>query len=201
MKGNRQIQTLLGQTDIYLLDQIMKGRYSAADKILDAGCGTGRNMHWFLQNNFEVYAIDTNEEMINQLRLANPVLPKEHLQVSSVDEILFPDNYFDHLICIAVLHFATNKAHFKKMLGELVRVVKQGGSLLLRIAADIGFEDKISLVGDGVYNIPDGTKRFLLNKALLAECMKENNLSFLEPFKTVNVDDLRCMSTLVLQKN
>ena len=73
MEGNTQIQKLLGQTDIYLLDQIMKGRYSAADKILDAGCGTGRNMHWFLQNNFEVYAIDTNEEIINQLGLFTPL--------------------------------------------------------------------------------------------------------------------------------
>ena len=201
MEGNTQIQKLLGQTDIYLLDQIMKGRYSAADKILDAGCGTGRNMHWFLQNNFAIYAIDMNEEIINQLKLANPTLPKQHLQVSSVDEMPFPDNYFDHIICIAVLHFAMNKTHFKKMLGELVRVIKQRGSLLLRIAADIGFEDKIISVGHGVYKIPDGTERFLLTKTLLAECMKENNLSFLEPLKTVNVDDLRCMSTLVLQKN
>ncbi len=201
MENSLLINKLLGQTDIYLLDQIMKGRYKENEKILDAGCGSGRNMHWFRQNNFDIYAIDTNEEIINQQRAANPAVPKENFQVSSVDETPFPDNYFDHLVCIAVLHFATNKTHFKKMMGELVRIVKPGGSLLFRIAADVGFEDKIQSLGDGVYRIPDGTDRFLLNKALLAECMQENKLTFLEPFKTVNVDDLRCMSTLVLQKN
>lgn len=179
----------------------MKGRYNENDKILDIGTGTGRNMHWFLQNDFETYGIDTNEELINQLKAANPGLPVERFQVSSVEKIPFPDNYFNHVICIAVLHFANSTKQFKEMMAEVVRVVKQGGSLLFRIAADIGFEDKISLVSEGVYKIPDGTQRFLLNRSLLADCMQENNLSFLEPFKTVNVDDLRCMSTLVLQKN
>lgn len=179
----------------------MKGRYQQHDKIIDIGCGPGRNMHWFLQNDFDTYAIDTNEELINQLIAAHPDLPPERFQVSSVEKIPFQDKYFDHVICIAVLHFAKSTRQFKEMMKEVVRVVKPGGSLLFRIAADIGFEKKISLVGDGVYNIPDGTQRFLLNKSLLAECMQENNLSFLEPFKSVNVNDLRCMSTLVLQKN
>ncbi len=201
MKKENSISKLLSQTDIYLIDQIMKGRYQENEKILDAGCGSGRNMHWFRQNNFEVYAIDTNNEIISQLRSANAAIPKENFLVSSVDKTPFRNNYFDHIVCIAVLHFATNKTHFKKMFGELVRIVKPGGSLLFRIAADIGFEDKIHLIGDGVYKLPDGTDRFLLTKELLAECMQENNLSFLEPFKTVNVDDLRCMSTLVLRKN
>lgn len=53
------IHDLIGDTDIYLLDQIMKGRYNANDKILDAGCGNGRNLHWFLLYNISVYGIDT----------------------------------------------------------------------------------------------------------------------------------------------
>lgn len=195
------INSILGQTDIYLIDQILKGRYAGYEKIIDIGCGPGRNMHWFLQNNLETYAIDTNEELIDKIKAAHPNLPSERFQVASVEKIPFLNNYFDHVICIAVLHFANSKKQFKEMLAEVVRIVKPDGSMLFRIAADIGFEDKIELVGDGVYNIPDGTKRFLLSRSLLAECMKENNLSFLEPFKTVNVNDLRCMSTLVLQKN
>ena len=201
MQKINEIQNHLGQTDIYLLDQIMKGRYKENEKILDAGCGNGRNMHWFRQNNFDVYAIDNNEEVITQLRNAHPSIPQENFQVSSVDKTSFPDNFFDHIVCIAVLHFAKNKVDFKNMMGELVRITKLGGSLFFRIASDIGIQDKIKPIGEGVYRIPDGTDRFLLNKTLLAECMQENNLAFLEPFKTVNVDDLRCMSTLVLRKN
>ena len=87
------------------------------------------------------------------------------------------------------------------MLTEMVRVLKTNSSLFIRMTSDIGIENKVKPIGDGVYIIPDGSKRFLLTKTLLKECMQENNLSFLEPLKTVNVDDLRCMSTLVLQKN
>ncbi len=201
MSINNSIKNLLGQTDIYLLDQIMKGRYKEHDKIIDIGCGPGRNMHWFLQNHLETYAIDTNEELIHQLKATHPNLSADRFQVASVEKIPFPDNYFDHIICIAVLHFANDTQQFKEMFKEVVRVVKPGGSLFFRIAANVGFEDKIVGIGDGVYMIPDGSKRFLLTKTLLAECMQENKLTFLEPFKTVNVDDLRCMSTLVLQKN
>ncbi len=195
------LKNLLGQTDIYLLDQIMKGRYNATDKILDAGCGEGRNMHWFLQNDFAIYGTDINEAASAQLKSANPDLAAERLQVAAVEKLPFGDIYFDHIISSAVLHFANSTEHFKAMLAEMVRVLKQNGSLFIRMTSDIGIENKVKLISDGVYIIPDGSKRFLLTKTLLAECMQENNLSFLEPFKTVNVDDQRCMSTLVLQKN
>ena len=191
----------IAQTDIYLLDQIMKGRYNATDKILDAGCGEGRNMHWFLQNDFEIYGTDINEAAIAQLKSANPDLTAESLPVAPLEKLPFADNYCNHIISSAVLHFAKNTKHFKAMLTEMVRVLKPNGSLFIRMTSDIGIENKVKLISDGVYIIPDGSKRFLLTKTLLTECMQENNLSFLEPFKTVNVDDLRCMSTLVLQKN
>ena len=191
----------IGQTDIYLLDQIIKGRYNTTDKILDAGCGEGRNMHWFLQNGFEIYGTDINETAIAQLRSTNPNLPVERLQVAAVEKLPYTDNYFNHIISSAVLHFANSTQHFKAMLTEMERVLKTNGSLFIRMTSDIGIENNVKLISDGVYIIPDGSKRFLLTKTLLAECMQENNLSFLEPLKTVNVDDLRCMSTLVLQKN
>lgn len=178
----------------------MKCRYQSPDKILDAGCGGGRNMHWFLQNNFELSGIDSNEELIAQLISANPDLSKERFQVSTVEKMPFPDNHFDHIISSAVLHFANNTKHFKAMLTEMVRVLKQGGTLFIRMTSDIGIENKVQLIADGVYNIPDGSRRFLLTKSLLADCMRQNNLSYIESLKTVNVDDVRCMSTLLLRK-
>ena len=179
----------------------MKGRYNATNKILDAGCGEGRNMHWFLQNGFEIYGTDINEAAIAQLKSANPDLTAERLHVAPVEKLPYTDNYFNHIISSAVLHFANSTQHFKAMLTEMARVLKTNGSLFIRMTSDIGIENNVKLISDGVYIIPDGSKRFLLTKTLLAECMQENNLSFLEPLKTVNVDDLLCMSTLVLQKN
>jgi tellurite methyltransferase len=197
---NNSISALLGRTDIYLIDQIMKGRYVEGDKILDAGCGGGRNMHWFVQNNFDIYGIDSSEAAIVNLRNQYPTLPAENLRVSLIEELPFPDNYFDHVISSAVLHFAANAAHFKEMIGEMVRVLEPGGTLFIRMTSDIGIEDKVKLLPNGNHLIPDGSMRFLLTRTLLAECMQQFKISFLEPLKTVNVDDMRCMSTLMLQK-
>ena len=196
---NYNIQSQLGQTDIYLIDQIMKGRYKPDDIILDAGCGSGRNMHWFLQNHFNITGIDTNEAAIQELKDKYPGL-RNTFSVLPVENTGFSDNHFDHIICSAVLHFANSTAQFKLMFAELLRVLKPGGSLFIRMATDIGIEDKVELIADGVYVIPDGSTRFLLTRQLLAGCMQQNKLSFIEPIKTTNVDDVRCMSTLLLQK-
>jgi tellurite methyltransferase len=197
---NTDIQLLLGQTDIYLVDQIMKGRFKPGEVILDAGCGSGRNMHWFLQNDFQIFGIDNSDIAIKQLKNTYPLL-KANFMVAPVESTGFNDNSFNHIICSAVLHFAISNAHFNAMLVEMVRILKPGGSLFIRMTADTGIENKLELVADGVYIIPDGSTRFLLTRTLLANCIQKHNLSFAEPVKTTNVDDVRCMTTLVLLKN
>ncbi len=201
MNQPNSIQTFLGQTDIYLIDQIIKERYHPAEKILDAGCGSGRNMHWFLQNGFLITGIDPDETVIHTLQKAYPNIAADHLLVSTIQANSFADDHFDHIICSAVLHFANSTGAFKNMLSSMVRVLKPGGTLFIRMTSDIGIEDKIVPVGEGVYLLPDGSKRFLLTRSLLVDCMLQNNLFFVEPLKTTNVDDIRCMSTLLLQKN
>ncbi|MEP7080861.1 MAG: class I SAM-dependent methyltransferase [Ginsengibacter sp.] len=200
IKEPDQLFKLIGQTDIYLLDQIMKGRYQSDEKILDAGCGSGRNMKWFLQNDFDIYGIDTSEAAIMQLQKLNTKLASKQLQVAALEKIPFDNNFFDHVICSAVLHFANNVIHFNEMFSELLRVLKSGGTLFIRMASDIGIEKQVELLSDGNYKIPDGSMRFLLTKPLLEEIKSEFQFSFLEPLKTVNVNDIRCMSTLMLQK-
>ncbi|MEP7375058.1 MAG: class I SAM-dependent methyltransferase [Chitinophagaceae bacterium] len=199
--NSNSLQNLVGDTDIYLLDQIMKGRYWQTDKILDAGCGTGRNLHWFLKEGIEIYGIDQNAVAINELKITNPLLPAERFQSSPVQQIPFKNNFFDHIISSAVLHFAISLSQFQAMLAEMVRVLKPGGSLFIRMTSDIGIEAKVKPINDGVYLIPDGSTRFLLTRLLLTDLLQQYSLSFIEPFKTVNVDDMRCISTLVFQKN
>ena len=200
IKNYNLLSELVGQTDIYLIDQIMKGRYQHHQKILDAGCGGGRNMKWFLQNDFEIYGVDNSQAAIIHLKQVNESLHPLRLQVSGLEKLPFEDDYFDHVICSAVMHFANDVDHFKQMLAEMLRVLSQSGSLFIRMASDIGIEDKVKLISNGNYQIPDGSMRFLLTRSLLSECMKEFNLQLLEPLKTTNVNDLRSMSTLLLQK-
>ncbi len=188
-------------TDIYLIDQILKGRYKGGGKLLDAGCGGGRNISWFvLQPNFDIYAIDTDENAINHLSQVYPSLKRDQLHCAPVQSLSFPDEFFHHIICSTVLHFAKNKEDFLQMFSELNRVLKPGGSLFIRTASDIGIENKILPLGGGRFSLPDGTDRFLLTKPLLEEVLNTFPITLTEPLKTTNVQDLRCMTTLVLEK-
>ena len=195
------LQQLAGNTDIYLLDQILKKRYCKRDRILDAGCNIGRNLHWFLANQITCFGIDKDEMAIEQLKLQHPNLPANRFQVSSVESLPFADCYFDHVISSAVLHFAESHQQFNAMLIEMIRVLKPGGTLFIRMTADIGIENKVIEVSPGVYNIPDGSTRFLLTRPILKELLTRYRLMLIEPAKTVNVEDVRCMTTLMLKKN
>lgn len=194
------IQQLAGNTDIYLLDQILKDRYGKLDIVLDAGCGNGRNLQWFLINQIDCYAIDMDPFVIEALKIKYPILSANRFQTAIVDNLPFPDHFFDHIISCAVLHFAQNVEHLYAMLKELARVLKPGGTLFIRMASNIGMEHSIESVGDGVYAIPDGSVRFLLSKPILENILRELPFRLLEALKTVNVADIRCMTTLMMQK-
>lgn len=194
------LQQLVGNTDIYLLDQIMKGRYGESDLILDAGCGLGRNLHWFLHNNIDCFGIDADALAIDQSRLQYPALTPDRLVVSTLENIPFDNCFFDHIISSAVLHFAENYKQFDAMIHEMVRVLKPEGSLFIRMTSAIGIENSIVLISDGVYFIPDGSTRFLLTRALIQKMLNEHPIVLIEEVKTVNVNDIRCMTTLVFKK-
>lgn len=198
--GYKKLQNQIGNIDIYLLDQILKERYQPQDILLDAGCGSGRNLHWFYQNDYTVYAVDQEAEHIAALSIVYPKW-EDQISVHSLNQLPYQSDFFDHIICSAVLHFARNTDHFKMMFSELIRVLQPQGSLFIRMTSNIGIEDKITLLEEGVYMLGDESNRFLLTEELLSGVMHEHRLSFLEPIKSTNVNDLRCMTTLMLQKN
>ncbi|HEX7878833.1 MAG TPA: class I SAM-dependent methyltransferase, partial [Candidatus Eisenbacteria bacterium] len=166
----------LGATDIYLIDQIMKGRYAAPASILDAGAGHGRNLSWFAKQGLVIHGTDRDAGAVEQLRRNYPGVPAENFQVALVDELPFSDARFDHVICCAVLHFAESESHFRKMFGELVRVLKPGGSLFARVATDVGLADRMIPLGHGRFTMPDGSDRFLLTRSLLASLLDVHRL-------------------------
>ncbi|MCK5367113.1 MAG: class I SAM-dependent methyltransferase, partial [Cyclobacteriaceae bacterium] len=188
----------------YLLDQILKDRFKPHFKILDAGCGEGRNLIYFVRNEYQVYGIDRNADAIKMLKYyiksINNLYPLERLGAGDVEKTPYVQHEFDAIISSAVLHFAENKDHFLEMLSEMVRVLKPGGILFARMATDVGMKEEVKPMGDGKYFLPDGSVRFLLTKELLKEIMQQFKLEFIEPFKTVVVDQKRSMSTLVLSR-
>jgi len=195
--NSKELKQEIGNIDIYLLDQILKERFNSTNKILDAGCGSGRNLQYFINNNFDVYGIDSNENRIKNLKNLNN---NQNFKVAKLEAIPFNKDYFDYIICNAVLHFANNEIHFFKMFSELFRVLKTNGTLFIRMTSDFGIENLVNKIENGVYNIPDGSTRFLLTNTILEKLKNKYNFDFIEPLKTVNVNNLRCMSTLVIKK-
>jgi len=185
--------------DIYLLDQILKGRYHTKDVILDVGCGNGRNLKWFYNNDFTIYGIDLNAKRLDKAKKQYSD-QKEHFSLQNITTLNFKEEKFDHIICNAILHFANSKQDFILMMAELVRVLKPNGTIFIRMATIESLTDKVEQVAEGVYKLPDETTRFLLTKDLLKYIQTKFDLVLLERFKYVNVDDLRCMATFILQK-
>jgi len=185
--------------DIYLLDQILKERYQNNSTILDAGCGNGRNLKWFYNNNFTIYGVDLNTKRLDNAKeqYSNQ---KDHFSIQNMQTLNFEKEKFDHIICNAILHFAESEQDFNVMVKELIRVLKPNGTIFIRMATIESLKDKVVPVSDGVYKLPDKTTRFLLTKDLLQSMQTKFNLVLLEKFKYVNVDDQRSMATLILCK-
>lgn len=199
MNASEKLFEAIGNVDIYLIDQILKDRYSKDDLILDAGCGSGRNIKWFAKNDYNIWGVDNSPEAIETIKHTFPNY-KDNFRVEDLTKLPFKDEYFNHIICNAVLHFAQSEAHFITMIAELIRVLKQSGSLFIRMTSNFGMPYSIKEISKGIYLLPDETHRFLLTKELLEKILNDFNLKLLEPVKTTNVQDLRWMTTLVLMK-
>lgn len=198
------IRDEFGDIDIYLFDQILKGRFAPGMKILDAGCGGGRNVVWLLRNGFYVSAVDKDERAVASVkalagRLA-PELSGENFRVATLDAIPFADQAFDWVICNAVLHFAADRTEFDRWLAEMWRVLKPGGVFFARLASSIGIEKLLIPTANGRYLMPDGSERFIVDEQMLRDATANLGGRFLEPIKTTNVENLRCMTTWVIKK-
>ncbi len=198
------LNEFFGDIDIYLFDQILKNRFSPEMKIFDAGCGGGRNLVYFLRSGFEVFGVDRNADAIEYVRQISQMLAPENspenFQISSVEKMPFADESFDVVISSAVLHFAENENQFNRMLAEMFRVLKPSGMLFARLASSIGIENKIEKITERRYLLPDGSERFLVDEEMLFAATKNFGATFIEPIKTTNVQNLRCMTTWVVQK-
>lgn len=185
----KELNKAIGNIDIYLLDQILKGTFEGRKRILDAGCGEGRNMKYFIDNGYDVYGIDTDPLAIRMLHMMHNSIPKDNFLEGGIDQLPWKDKFFDAIICCAVLHFAPDKEAFYAMIGELSRVLLGKGILFIRMASTLGME-----------NATHNTYNYLLTQEDILLMESQFGLKKIEPIKSVLVEDERSMATLVLEK-
>jgi len=198
------LQEQFGHIDIYLFDQLLKGRITRGMRILDAGCGSGRNLVYLLREGYEVYGADIDAKAIESVRsLARtlaPAVPASNFRVEDVEHMSFGDAFADVVVSNTVLHFAADDAHFESMLLGSWRVLKPGGLFFCRLASLIGMESQFVKLAGRRYRSPDGVERYLVNEDLLGSITERLGGELAEPLKTTVVQNQRSMTTWVMRK-
>lgn len=198
------LMEMFGQIDIYLFDQLLKGRIPVGSRILDAGCGNGRNIQYLMDAGFDVSATDADPDAISGvMRMAadlNAALPATNFRREPVEAMSFGDASMDVVLSIAVLHFARSDEQFEAMMESMWRVLKPGGLFFCRLASNIGMEFKMVHRRGRRFLLPDGTERYLVDEALLLDWTQRLDAGLLDPLKTTVVQGQRCMTTWVLRK-
>jgi SAM-dependent methyltransferase len=193
-----------GSIDIYLFDQLLRGRITTDARILDAGCGHGRNLAYLMREGFDLWGIDSDavtiEAVRSQARALAPHLPPDRFTVQPVERMAFADAAFDVVISSAVLHFARDDAQWWAMVEEMWRVLAPGGLLFARLASTIGHESTVVALGERRFLLPDGTTRFLVDEAFLMDATTRLHGELLDPLKTTVVQAARSMTTWIIRK-
>jgi SAM-dependent methyltransferase len=199
-----EIYEQFGPIDIYLFDQILRGRIGRGMRVVDAGCGSGRNLVYFLREGYEVFGVDSDSQAVaSTRRLAAslaPGLPADNFRVEAIQEMSFPSGFADVVLSSAVLHFARGDDEFLAMLRGSWRVLKTGGLFFCRLASSIGMEQQMQSIDGRRCLLPDGSERYLVDAPLLDKLTADLGGRLLDPLKTTVVQNQRCMTTWVVQK-
>lgn len=199
------LQEQFGGIDVYLFDQLLKGRFDPRMRLLDAGCGSGRNLVYFLREGFDVCGVDTSPDAVAHVRsLARtlaPRLPEENFRREPVEKMSFEDEAFDAVLSSAVLHFAGDEAQWLAMMSEMWRVLKPGGIFFARLASSAGVESYVEHLGGRRYRLPGGVEWLLSDERMLRETTRSLRGELLEPLKTVVVHGARAMSVWCVRKS
>lgn len=204
------LRETFGEIDIYVFDQLLKGRFDSAGTVLDAGCGEGRNLQYVLARGLDCYGIDRVPEAVADIRALAarlaPSLSPENFVIGEIDVLPWPDRKFDVVICSAVLHFARDEAHFDRMVDEMWRVLARGGVFVARLASlypAAGPPEPrpgSSHAAGRRVCMPDGAERFVVDEAMLLARTSKLGGDLLDPIKTTIVHQQRAMTTWVLRK-
>lgn len=104
--------------------------------ILEVGCGNGRDSIYLVKQDYEVVGVDLTQEAIKLAQENKERLLKDkclagnlNFKVANVENLPFPEEHFEGVYSIGVLH----SSNLQKSLKEIARVLKNGGIALLHL--------------------------------------------------------------------
>lgn len=105
--------------------------FNKESKILDLGCGNGKNMQYLLRNGHSnVIGCDISTSFVE-------ICKKKRLNVieANIMNLPYEDNTFDYIICIAVLHHLETEEDRLKGISEMMRILKPDGKILITVSS------------------------------------------------------------------
>ncbi|MEP1096818.1 MAG: class I SAM-dependent methyltransferase [Cyclobacteriaceae bacterium] len=198
MSKVRDINNYFGDTDLFLLDLILKGKIPEKATVLDAGCGEGRNAIFFIREGYDYLGIDSDQSKIQlaQYMANNISTSKARFEVGDIGN-LQELGLFDVVICSRVLHFVNTDEGFHQMWRNLSDRLAPNG--ILYVSMDSMIDNNLGLAsGNGKYEFPDGAVRFAITNKLYNEIKK--GFEPVEPLKTLVQNETRAQSFFALRK-
>lgn len=124
--------------------RILKGKYpnlqiSSNDfskkKIIDLGCGDGRNLPLLYSLGFDVFGAEISNKIINTIsdNLKKFGINDVQLKVGTNDNMPFEDNFADYLLSWNSCYYMGNSFDFDAIVDEYSRILKKDGYLILSI--------------------------------------------------------------------
>jgi ubiquinone/menaquinone biosynthesis C-methylase UbiE len=156
-------------------------------KIIDLGCGSGRNM--IPNNNIEYYGVDFSSGQLKHAKelVKKGIINAKFFQSNADDLKMFDNEMFDYGLFIATLHCLESKEERLNSLKEFYRVLKKGSESLISVwdSEDKRFNNKkadiyMSWKKDG---IPYMRYYYLYDKEELINLLKFIGFEILEIYE------------------
>tara|TARA_B100000131_G_C18050197_1_gene586114 strand:- start:447 stop:1070 length:624 start_codon:yes stop_codon:yes gene_type:complete len=137
-------------------------------KILDSGCGAGKNAQLLNVYFKNLYAIDISENAITK---AKHSLPNVHFSVQDARNLDFTNESFDVIIDAGCLHVIEPKDH-QTVIDEYYRILQPNGLIFLRL---FNLQDNPNKF-EPIFHVDRHTKSlpvYGFNEAILKELIKD----------------------------
>jgi len=118
------------RTDLWPEMESFRDYVKRGGSVLDIGCGNGRAYQLFRGLAIEYEGIDVSERLIERAKAQVADLLAS-FRVGSVLDLPYEDTTFDTVLAVAVLHHIPSRRYRRRALGEVFRVLKPGGHLLM----------------------------------------------------------------------
>lgn len=197
----------------YWLDFFGSIKDASKKKVLDIGCGGGRNTEMLINFGFDVFACDFYQGMVRTTK--NRLIKKgfkskfveDRIKKAPMTKLPYDSSNFDIVLCHGVYHNAQSLEEFDHALEESARVLKKGGHLYFNMfTSDLIAEDFKNVDGQpNVYITREKLPMVLLSKGefvkLASRYSLKPDVEFIEYESNVSTGKRSVLRGILIKKS